>query len=198
MRPDFRDFRGAGRYCIVHSAKGTTWDKHAYLKVIDGKYYYPDDYKGGRHYSSIQNKDYAAEAEKEAANKKKKKSSKNSDAEDISKKKLTKEDIEKYALEVIRGNYGNGAERKKKLGANYITIQKRVNELMKSSKYKNQAKSASSSKAKTTSSSKAVKNAKKKASTTPASKKPSLDMEKIYEVYRKKQTSSSYKRKKKN
>lgn len=198
MRPDFRNFRGAGRYCIVHSAKGTTWDKHAYLKVIDGKYYYPDDYKGGRHYSSIQNKDYAAEAEKEAAAKKKKKSSKKGDTEDISKKKLTKEDVEKYALEVIRGNYGNGAERKKKLGANYITIQKRVNELMRSGKYKSQAKTASNSKSKAKSSSKAATSTKKKASTTPASNKPSLDMDKIYEVYRKKQKSSSYKRKKKN
>lgn len=41
-------------WCVLsHSAKGTTWDKHMYLKVINGKYYYPDSYKGGRHLSSV-------------------------------------------------------------------------------------------------------------------------------------------------
>lgn len=34
---------------FLHSALGTTWEKHDYIKVQDGKYYYPDDYKGGRH-----------------------------------------------------------------------------------------------------------------------------------------------------
>lgn len=54
MQPDFRNF--AGRYqpvIIVHSAKGTTWKKHKYLKVIDGKYYYADDYEDGRHLSNL-------------------------------------------------------------------------------------------------------------------------------------------------
>ena len=31
------------------SAKGTTWSNHKYIKVEDGKYYYPDSYEGGRH-----------------------------------------------------------------------------------------------------------------------------------------------------
>lgn len=35
--------------------------------------------------------------------------------------------------EVIRGNFGNGKERKDLLGENYEEIQKRVNELMKGS-----------------------------------------------------------------
>lgn len=34
---------------LKHSAKGSTWEKHDYIKVEDGKYYYPDDYEGGRH-----------------------------------------------------------------------------------------------------------------------------------------------------
>lgn len=38
---------------IAHSAKGTTWKDHQYLKRIDGKYYYPDSYEGGRHLSSL-------------------------------------------------------------------------------------------------------------------------------------------------
>lgn len=38
-------------------------------------------------------------------------------------------DVEAEALKVIRGDYGDGQERKDKLGANYQTIQSRVNEL---------------------------------------------------------------------
>jgi len=36
---------------LAHSAKGTQWDedKRKYIKVEDGKYYYPDSYEGGRH-----------------------------------------------------------------------------------------------------------------------------------------------------
>lgn len=33
----------------MHSAKGTTWDDHKYIKKVNGVYYYPSDYKGGRH-----------------------------------------------------------------------------------------------------------------------------------------------------
>ena len=34
---------------LIHSAKGSQWEKHDYITVKDGKYYYPDDYEGGRH-----------------------------------------------------------------------------------------------------------------------------------------------------
>ena len=37
--------------------------------------------------------------------------------------------IEQKALDVIRGVFGNGQERKDKLGAEYAEIQKRVNEM---------------------------------------------------------------------
>lgn len=40
---------GPSRDYIEHSAKGSQWEKHDYIKVIDGKYYYPDSYEGGRH-----------------------------------------------------------------------------------------------------------------------------------------------------
>lgn len=40
---------GPSKDFLAHSAKGTTWEKHNYIKVENGKYYYPDDYKGGRH-----------------------------------------------------------------------------------------------------------------------------------------------------
>lgn len=34
---------------LRHSAKGSTWENHKYIKRIDGTYYYPDSYEGGRH-----------------------------------------------------------------------------------------------------------------------------------------------------
>ena len=45
-----------------------------------------------------------------------------------------KKSVDTVAREVIRGGWGNGDERKKKLtaaGYNYSTVQKRVNELLK-------------------------------------------------------------------
>lgn len=49
-----------------------------------------------------------------------------------------KKNIETIAKEVINGNWGNGADRKKKLtaaGYSYNKVQKKVNELLKSGKY---------------------------------------------------------------
>lgn len=34
---------------LAHSAKGSEWKKHKYIKKADGKYYYPNSYEGGRH-----------------------------------------------------------------------------------------------------------------------------------------------------
>lgn len=41
------------------------------------------------------------------------------------------DDIEREAMDVIRGVYGNGADRKEKLGSRYQAIQNRVNQLKK-------------------------------------------------------------------
>ena len=43
-------------------------------------------------------------------------------------------DVDAAARDVIRGKYGNGAERKAALGEDYAEVQKRVNELMKAEK----------------------------------------------------------------
>lgn len=45
--PDFRNFVGTNQI-LVHSAKGSTWDDHKYVKKIDGVYYYPVGYEDGR------------------------------------------------------------------------------------------------------------------------------------------------------
>lgn len=45
--PDFRNFRTKPIY-LIHSAKGSEWEDHKYVKKIDGIYYYPVGYEDGR------------------------------------------------------------------------------------------------------------------------------------------------------
>lgn len=99
---------------LLHSAKGSTWEEHKYVKRIDGTYYYPDGYENGRNISSLEGS-------------KKEEPGSNGTSGDLS-----ESDIENLAREVIRGNFGNGQVRKDLLGGNYDAIQKRVNELMES------------------------------------------------------------------
>lgn len=53
IRPNFDHFK--------HSAKGSEWEDHKYIKRIDGTYYYPDSYEGGRHLSDLDTKKLADE-----------------------------------------------------------------------------------------------------------------------------------------
>ena len=48
IRPDYRDIRIRSQF-LQHSSKGSSWKKHKYIKRVDGTYYYPDSYEGGRH-----------------------------------------------------------------------------------------------------------------------------------------------------
>ena len=48
IRPDYRVFRARSQ-SFQHSSEGSSWKKHKYIKRIDGTYYYPDSYEGGRH-----------------------------------------------------------------------------------------------------------------------------------------------------
>ena len=124
IRPDYRDFRTRSQ-SFRHSSEGSSWKKHKYIKRVDGTYYYPDSYEGGRH---LPDGEKEKSMEDELFEK-----LKNSSDKDNSKIDLSKNDVEKLAKEVIRGNFGNGQERKDLLGENYEEIQKRVNELMKGS-----------------------------------------------------------------
>lgn len=106
---------GGGLYdLLLHSAKGSTWEEHKYVKRIDGTYYYPDGYENGRNISSLEG------------------SKKEESDSDGGSGDLSENDIENLAREVIRGNFGNGQVRKDLLAGNYDSVQKRVNELMKS------------------------------------------------------------------
>lgn len=38
---------------LIHSAKGSEWEDHMYVKKVDGKYYYPNGYNKGRTISDL-------------------------------------------------------------------------------------------------------------------------------------------------
>lgn len=50
---------------------------------------------------------------------------------ELPKQKLSDEELKQMALDVIKGKYGNGEERKQKLGEYYSSVQKIVNEALK-------------------------------------------------------------------
>lgn len=100
---------------IKHSAKGSEWDEHQYVKKVDGDYYYPDGYTKGRTISSL---------------KENQKSDKKTSGEKSDGQKTNGSDTDSIALEVIRGRYGDGQDRKDALGDDFQRIQDRVNELM--------------------------------------------------------------------
>lgn len=146
---------------LLHSAKGSTWKEHKYIQRKNGTYYYPDSYEGGRHLpDGDSSKSDPTEGAMEAT------------------AELSETDIDRLAREVIRGNFVNGQERKELLGESYQKIQDRVNQLMKSNKTKISEVSESDV-AK-------VDNLVKKASTSSSSNKKTIDLETVYQVYRKK------------
>lgn len=100
---------------LKHSALNSEWKKHKYVAKDDGKYYYPDGTKGARTMSTLR--------KKKAKDKSNKKSSKAD-----SKKKSSA--LNKLANAAINGKYGNGEERKKKLGKKYSKVQNRVNQIL--------------------------------------------------------------------
>lgn len=223
IRPNYRDFKrsqfviGNGQ-TIQHSAEGSSWKKHKYIKRIDGTYYYPDSYEGGRHLPDGEKK---KSTEDELFEKLKNSSDKDlgqlirgsfdkvlleqmgidwtklpkeevdrmqrslidrleGKAESSSKVDLSENDIESLAKEIIRGNFGNGLERKNLLGENYEEVQKRVNELMKGSvgsKKVSEATDESIKKAE-----EAAKNA-TKSSTKESKVHSGVDMDQVQSVY---------------
>lgn len=148
IRPDFNGF-------LSHSAKGSVWKEHAYLKRVDGKYYYPNNYTKGRTIDSLKKaatggykptlKKFKETPESKARLKvatnltgdakivrmKKDETSKPENKIEVNNQNLSQEEINQLASRVIRGDFGNGQIRKDLLGENYQAIQNKVNELMK-------------------------------------------------------------------
>lgn len=145
---------------ISHSAKGSEWDEHQYVKKVDGNYYYPDGYTKGRTISSLKEND------------------KTRRTVDVTKENLSKDDVEAAAMEVIRGRYGNGQERKDALGENYQQIQDRVNQIMKTM---GSAKIYNANESVVSEGEKAV----KKATSTTTNVHSGVDMDRVMSVYEK-------------
>lgn len=153
IRPDFRDFK---RRVIVHSAKGSEWEKHKYIKAVDGKYYYPDDYEGGRHLPK-NGKDGNGKPSKlpEDTKDKKTSSKKKTDKTETSaemKAKLKAEEIAKksnsqLALDIISGKMGNLSQYKKELGARYDDVQRKVEAIANKSNIVDASKKETTAKA---------------------------------------------------
>lgn len=117
IRPDYKE--------LLHSAKGSTWENHKYIKRLDGTYYYPDSYEGGRHLPDNGK-------EKETLN-----------------GEGSSSDIEALAKEVVRGNFGNGEIRKQLLGENYEEVQSLVNIIMRQTSGSNSSNKAVEAKTET-------------------------------------------------
>ena len=124
----------------MHSAKGSEWTKHQYVKKIDGVYYYPVGYDKGR---TIDTTPGSSKTKKKVQNKKDSKNTKNDDKSKKSSKnskdvknskdtkgKLSKKEVKKLASEVISGKYGVGTDRQKALGKKYNRVQHRVNVML--------------------------------------------------------------------
>lgn len=144
---------------LIHSAKGSTWEEHKYIKRINGLYYYPDSYEGGRHLSDEQKAQFGKEK--------------------VEIDKLSDSDIEKLALEGIRGNFGNGQTRKDNLGAHYQQVQDRINEIMRNGGPDNISSKKISDVNDSTKSSGSA------ATSTAVKKAKGINLDQVYSVYKK-------------
>lgn len=106
---------------LKHSAKGSSWKKHKYIKKVGDKYVYANTKNGVEEES--ENSKANADTTNEEVDPTKKGEAESETPEEF--------DLETMANKVIRGEFGNGAERKELLGDSYADIQKRVNEILK-------------------------------------------------------------------
>lgn len=103
---------------LKHSAKGSSWKNHKYIKKVGDKYIYANTKNGeGDDENSKTNADASNEVDL----------TKKAEGESESPEEF---DLEAMANKVIRGEFGNGADRKELLGDAYAEIQKRVNEIL--------------------------------------------------------------------
>lgn len=151
IRPDFR-IRSRN---LQHSAKGSEWEDHKYVKKIDGVYYYPVGYEDGRTIDSLSDnsksskeslinqvrnhfdqylakrgidwrtlpKDEVDQMQRDIINQ----------LENGKESGTSEKTVDELAKDVISGKLGNGDDRKVLLGDVYEAVQKKVDELLKSS-----------------------------------------------------------------
>lgn len=126
-------------YYLIHSAKGTTWSNHKYVKKENGKYYYKDE--KGNLVEGDAPEEETTSTETEETNSKSKKSASS----------IRKEAISKMASQVMSGTLSQEQLRKSNGGKDYIDVMNAVN-----SKFKKPNTSSKSSSKKESSSTKST------------------------------------------
>lgn len=117
---------------IIHSAKGTTWSNHKYIKKVGNKYYYKDE-KGELVEGDPSDNGDSIETKESTTSSSKSK-----------KKKSTETDrIKALANKVMAGKLGQNQLRKATSSKDYIKVMNTIN-----SKFKKPSSSGSSSKSK--------------------------------------------------
>ena len=117
---------------IIHSAKGTTWSNHKYIKKVGNKYYYKDEKGELVEGDPSDNSDSIETKESTTSSSKSKK------------KKSTETDrIKTLANKVMAGKLGQNQLRKATSSKDYIKVMNAIN-----SKFKKPSSSGSSSKSK--------------------------------------------------
>lgn len=172
---------------LFHSAKGSTWEEHKYIKRLNGTYYYPDSYKGGRHLPESSKREQYKKSKEETTNTDSESAGSENSPLDID--ELKEEDIATLAAEVIRGNFGNGDVRKELLGKHYKQVQDRVNQILLSDS-SNQPVSSPSNSAKKEAGERALKTVYDKLDKidqrdSGSKKSQGIDLAKVYSVYSK-------------
>lgn len=108
-------------YYLIHSAKGTTWSNHKYIKKVGDKYYYKDSKGNIVEGEAPEEENTEEETEDSKDNKSKKKTA---DA-------IRKENIRKLANQVMSGKLGQGDLRKSNNGKDYKDVMDAVNSKFK-------------------------------------------------------------------
>ena len=121
-------------YYIIHSAKGTTWRNHKYIKKVGNKYYYKNEKGELVEGDPSDNGDILTETKESTT-----KSSKSSK----SKKSTETDRIKALANKVMAGKLGQNQLRKATSSKDYIKVMNAIN-----SKFKKPSSSGSSSKSK--------------------------------------------------
>ena len=119
---------------IIHSAKGTTWRNHKYIKKVGNKYYYKNEKGELVEGDPSDNGDILTETKESSS-----KSSKSSK----SKKSTETDRIKALANKVMAGKLGQNQLRKATSSKDYIKVMNTIN-----SKFKKPSSSGSSSKSK--------------------------------------------------
>ena len=124
---------------VMHSEKGSTWKNHKYIRKEGNKYYYADSASTEKNKKVKQAISTAPSLSDKIAQMKNSQQSDTPNPKEISQeftKKKSKSksksgyDLDDMARKVINGEFGNGAERQKRLGKSYKEIQKRVNDVL--------------------------------------------------------------------